>query len=364
MKVKFRVLLVAFLGFQTISIAKSAEMNKNVMKNFYLNIFENDMLLPPVSGKDSLSAPVPQTALWPDGRVYYKFEPEHYLPEEKKVIRESMKYLESIARVKFVEGAGPDNYFIRVVKHDGSGKEYWCSAHVGKLKVSNDWKQILTLGSKCIDKSIILHELLHVLGMHHEQTRHDRDNNIKLLNENFSGGKLHENHNYTRYEDVGSSRFTSYDFDSIMHYHGFSGSNNNLPVLLPTRCYNSYKANPKAYEFYNVQNLQGCDELKKISVWKNDLSEGDKMSLAKMYGPAKFVLPNGHQEVLNACIKENKQSPWLVSVDENTMVHTYYSYKPRDSESCSLTYFMYVKSPEGNWTKTETEEGIIYKQNL
>lgn len=366
MKIRVGNILFALLGLEISTAALGSDYHQNnQMNNFYFNIFENDILATPRSGKHGLSSPVPQTLLWPEGKVYYKFEAGHYLPEEKKVIQDTMKYLETIANVKFIEGKGPDNYFVKIVKHDKDGKQYWCTAHVGKAKVSasSDWKQLLTLGSACIDRAVIIHELLHVLGMHHEQTRQDRDEVISLLNENYHNGKLHENRNYRKYDNVSTTSITSYDFDSIMHYHAYGGSKNSLPVLLPSKCYNHYRQEPGKYEFYNIENLKSCEELKKMSVWKKDLSENDKLSLVHLYGSAKSLISNGNEEALRACWQESKASSWFSSIDDKNKVHTYYLYKPRDHESCFLVHFNYVLSSGGQWVKTKVEEEIIYKQN-
>jgi hypothetical protein len=49
-------------------------------------------------------------------------------------------------------------------------------------------KQSLSIGTNCEHYSIIQHEFLHALGFYHEQARPDRDEYVKILNENIQDG--------------------------------------------------------------------------------------------------------------------------------------------------------------------------------
>jgi len=42
----------------------------------------------------------------------------------------------------------------------------------------------------CLDKAIILHELIHALGFYHEQNRPDRDEFVEILWQNIEEGQL------------------------------------------------------------------------------------------------------------------------------------------------------------------------------
>ncbi|ETN82451.1 astacin, partial [Necator americanus] len=61
-----------------------------------------------------------------------------------------------------------------------------------------------------------MHELMHVIGLHHEHSRYDRDNFVKVHYENI---KKDEWYNF---EKVNADKFTThgvpYDYMSIMHY--------------------------------------------------------------------------------------------------------------------------------------------------
>ena len=63
-----------------------------------------------------------------------------------------------------------------------------CWSYVG---YSNIPKQPVSLGiPNCVYKGIALHELMHVVGFLHEQSRSDRDKYVRVIGENMDKGKI------------------------------------------------------------------------------------------------------------------------------------------------------------------------------
>ena len=62
----------------------------------------------------------------------------------------------------------------------------------------------------------ILHEIGHTVGLWHEQSRPDRDQYVTVYFENIRPNRRHLYRIETAIDSLGQT----YDFNSIMHYHG------------------------------------------------------------------------------------------------------------------------------------------------
>lgn len=97
-----------------------------------------------------------------------------------------------------------------------------CQSNIGKI----GGQQLVTLSPQC-DYSNALHELGHVLGLEHEQSRADRDEYVVVHLEEIKEGM---SHNFDKVSSYKPS--TPYDYNSIMHYDSFDFSKDSKPVLL------------------------------------------------------------------------------------------------------------------------------------
>ena len=85
-----------------------------------------------------------------------------------------------------------------------------------------------TGGSTCILKGIVAHELMHALGIYHEQSRSDRDDYVTVNFENIETG-FENNFN----KEISASLLnTQYDIYSIMHYGSHVFSKNGEPTIV------------------------------------------------------------------------------------------------------------------------------------
>lgn len=91
--------------------------------------------------------------------------------------------------------------------------------------------QQITLASSCA-KSLgrIEHEIMHALGIYHEQSRPDRDNFVTIIDENVSPEMQV---NFQKLPEMDTYN-TGYDISSVMHYafNDFA-IDKNQPTILP-----------------------------------------------------------------------------------------------------------------------------------
>ena len=62
-----------------------------------------------------------------------------------------------------------------------------CWSYIGRLYWFKG-PQSLSLGARCNNKGIIMHELMHAIGFWHEQSRPDRDEYVEIIWENIKKG--------------------------------------------------------------------------------------------------------------------------------------------------------------------------------
>ncbi|CAG7732456.1 unnamed protein product, partial [Allacma fusca] len=131
-------------------------------------------------------------------------------------------------------------------------------------------RQLLNLEApQCfLDRNIIVHELLHVLGFYHEQCRWDRDLYVGINKWNIEDGKYHN------FEKIyGIDYGVPYDYKSIMHYHSnaFAKDRNEYTV---------YSKKPEGDDAHSR------NERRKITerLGHGGLSESDIKQIRRMHG--------------------------------------------------------------------------------
>ena len=136
---------------------------------------------------------------WPDKKIYYAIDP--HLPRQERVT-DAIKHWEEKTQIRFVKRGKEKNY---VTFKRGSG----CSSSIGMV----GGQQFVSLGDECSTGNAI-HEIGHVVGLFHEQSREDRDEHVEIKWANIQNGKQDQfKQHITDGDDVGA-----YDFASIMHY--------------------------------------------------------------------------------------------------------------------------------------------------
>lgn len=154
-----------------------------------------------------------KNAYWKKNTIPYVIE-EGF--EDTRNIKNAIKHLVSNTNLKMVERTDEIDYISFHPVTQG------CFAHVGR----KGGKQLVNLESRCSAKNTA-HEILHAAGFWHEQSRHDRDDFIKINWENISEEEKHNfNQELSNGIDVGE-----YDYQSIMHYGAFAFSKNGKATI-------------------------------------------------------------------------------------------------------------------------------------
>ena len=90
------------------------------------------------------------------------------------------------------------------------------STFVGRNYVVVKFVVLTRLRYVWFQKGVIVHELAHALGVHHEQTRADRDKHVRIMENNIP--RLLQ-YNFDKYKtEPLDSQGIPYDYSSIMHY--------------------------------------------------------------------------------------------------------------------------------------------------
>uniref|UniRef100_A0A183BRA6 Metalloendopeptidase n=1 Tax=Globodera pallida TaxID=36090 RepID=A0A183BRA6_GLOPA len=130
---------------------------------------------------------------------------------EKSTIRAASREIQSKTCISFVEVAvsprGPHIKYINDQSAENCGLSY-----VGKAWPINT---IVLNFARCGNTNlvgVVMHEILHALGLEHEQVRPDRDQYITILWHNINPQHISSKYTYTSYG-------IPYDFSSVMHYN-------------------------------------------------------------------------------------------------------------------------------------------------
>ncbi|XP_033726869.1 zinc metalloproteinase nas-15-like [Pecten maximus] len=200
--------------------------------------------------------------LWKDGIVPIRIDSDDFRRKQRRRIAKSMNRISENTCICFdiisKAEAMAHKPHIRIINGNG------CRSYVGySVRWNNGYlAQDLTLGQKCRKTRITTHELLHALGLFHEQSRPDRDGFVDIQIQNI----IPRNRgNFNRFSNsIINSRGIPYDFTSIMHYSNRAFSLNGGYTIVPKGSSNRAKY------------------LNKIGRSRS-MSRGDKLAINFMY---------------------------------------------------------------------------------
>ncbi|XP_055372326.1 zinc metalloproteinase nas-14-like [Condylostylus longicornis] len=164
---------------------------------------------------------------WKDAIIYYEID-SIFDKHQVTLIQQAIDVIEkSTACIRFYPKTENTKDYIKVI-----GNPTGCHSRVGH----SGGEQTLnlapnTVGKGCFKLYKIVHEFLHALGFHHQQSTYNRDDFVTIVEENIKDG--HE-HNFKKYSiskvtDLG----VPYDYESVMHYGSKTFSKNGKPTIVP-----------------------------------------------------------------------------------------------------------------------------------
>lgn len=155
---------------------------------------------------------------WPNGVVPYTV-----VEPLRNIVNQAIEHFRVNTRIRFVERSAAN----------AAQFPHWVSFE----QLAGCWSQVgmrggmqqISLGAGCETLGIAVHEICHALGLWHEQSREDRDGNVRIVWANIQAGREHNfNQQIVDGDDIGT-----YDFGSIMHYGRRAFSNNNQDTIVP-----------------------------------------------------------------------------------------------------------------------------------
>lgn len=164
-------------------------------------LFEGDILMPG-NNSDDRTVVTNDLLLWPGGII--PFVVESSLGRYTEMVQQAMDEIEGKTCLRFVPRTTQRDY---VTIYHGSG----CYSGIGRLGRS----QPVSLGSGCLYKGTMVHELLHAAGFFHEHSRSDRDIYIDVFTEN---AKEDTKKQFEKLESWQNRLLTPFDIKSVMLY--------------------------------------------------------------------------------------------------------------------------------------------------
>uniref|UniRef100_A0A914Q8U9 Metalloendopeptidase n=1 Tax=Panagrolaimus davidi TaxID=227884 RepID=A0A914Q8U9_9BILA len=131
--------------------------------------------------------------------------------DEYQMIINAMVRIQANTCIRFIRRT-KERDFINIESVDGEG----CFAYVGNHGGRSSMNLESSSKASCMFHDIVIHELLHSVGLWHEHMRHDRDNYIKVHYENINRAMSPQFIKIP--QSQGETYGTKYDYSSVMHY--------------------------------------------------------------------------------------------------------------------------------------------------
>nr|AWW91898.1 hatching enzyme [Samia ricini] len=168
---------------------------------------------------------------WPNNTVVWEFGEGEFGPLQQAAIEEGIKDIEAHTCVKFRYREPEDTVYVRLTGGAGgcyAHVGYWESRGVHTLNLARNYP-----GVGCFRHATIVHEWMHILGFLHMQSAYNRDEYVKIVEENLIPGT---EHNFAIYgPELVDNLGVEYDYVSCLHYGPYAFSQNGEPTIIPLK---------------------------------------------------------------------------------------------------------------------------------
>ncbi|EPB78087.1 shTK domain protein [Ancylostoma ceylanicum] len=232
---------------------------------------------------------VKQTYLkWTDGRIPYT------ISSHRSKIAEAIEEYRKKTCIDFSPKSAADLDYIHIVPDDG------CYSLVGRI----GGKQPLSLGDGCIQKGIIIHELMHV-----EPTA--------MITSSLIGATLNLVFKADQFDKYSLQMIdhlnTDYDYGSVMHYASTAFSKNGKPTIEPRKkgIEIGQRVGFSDIDLYKINKLYNCPQAE-TTLTPLPETDSDMKSEARLSSKSKKQGPSGSGSVVGSSSKEETNN--LISV--------------------------------------------------
>jgi hypothetical protein len=192
---------------------------------------------------------------WAGGVVKYCFAPDIKAAAKKAVDAAVLQYKKAVPCLQWKDvGYASGEVCQESPAVYISSKTGGCYSYVGMLSRTS---QALNLASPgCDSLGTAIHELGHAIGMTHEQSRPDRDDNVRIIWDNIKSGV--EN-NFELESNSDASR--PYDILSVMHYSKDAFGSGKQTIEIKPTAYARYTSDASKYSSYEIGDRIGLSQL-------------------------------------------------------------------------------------------------------